>query len=183
MSRNYKFQNPQGIYFVSFAVVGWLDIFSRDEYAGILIDTLHFCQQNKGMEIYAWCIMPTHVHLIFSNSMEQPPQLLLGDYKRFTSNALIKAIMNNPQEIRRDFLIEQFSKAALQSSNVKKHQFWQHDSHPIELWSNRVIDEKINYIHNNPVEAGIVFHPEDYRYSSAVDYAGGKGLVDNVIVV
>ncbi len=142
MSRNYKFHNPKGIYFVSFAVVEWLDVFTCEEYINILIDSLHFCQQNKGMEIYAWCIMTNHVHLVFSSSGSQEPQLLLGDFKRFTSNAIVKAIMENPQESRRDFLIEQFSKAAMESSNVKKHQFWQHDNKPIELWSNKVIDEK-----------------------------------------
>ena len=54
---------------------------------------------------------------------------------------------------------------------------------PIELWSNKVIDEKIAYIHNNPLEAGLVFRAEDYMYSSAVDYAGESGLLENVIVV
>jgi hypothetical protein len=69
------------------------------------------------------------------------------------------------------------------SSNVNKYQFWRHDNRPIELWSNKVIDEKINYIHNNPVEEGLVFRPEDYLYSSAADYAGEKGILDDVIVV
>ena len=66
---------------------------------------------------------------------------------------------------------------------VNKYQFWRHDNKPIELWSNKVIDEKIDYIHNNPFEEGYVFRPEDYLYSSAADYAGQKGLLDNVIVV
>ena len=61
-------------------------------------------------------------------------------------------------------------------------QFWRHDNKPIELWSNEVIQQKIDYIHNNPVEEGIVFRPEDYKYSSAPDYAGEKGLLDNVCV-
>ena len=64
MSRNYKFRNPEGIYFISFAVVEWLDVFTRNEYKTILLDSLHYCQQNKGMEIFAWCIMSNHVHLI-----------------------------------------------------------------------------------------------------------------------
>jgi hypothetical protein len=69
------------------------------------------------------------------------------------------------------------------SSNVVNDQFWRHDTKPIELWSNKVIDEKINYIHQNPVEEGLVFKAEDYVYSSAIDYAGEKGLLDDVIVV
>jgi hypothetical protein len=69
------------------------------------------------------------------------------------------------------------------ASNVNQYQFWRHDNHPIELWSNKVIDGKIYYVHKNPVEAGLVFRAEDYIYSSAVDYAGEKGLLDDVIVV
>lgn len=182
MSRNYKFYNPEGVYFISFAVVKWLDVFTRNEYKNILIDSLHYCQQEKGMEIFAWCIMTSHVHLIFRSNSGQAPELLIGDFKRFTSKAVVKAIKENPRESRKEFLLEQFLKAGRESSNVKTYQFWRHDNKPIELWSNKVIDEKLNYVHFNPVEEGIVFRPEDYLYSSALDYAGEKGLLNNVIV-
>ncbi|RRJ92849.1 transposase, partial [Flavobacterium macacae] len=65
MSRNYKFHNPEGLYFVSFAVVGWLDVFTRSEYKDLVLESLEFCQNNKGMEVHAWCIMTNHLHLIF----------------------------------------------------------------------------------------------------------------------
>ena len=182
MSRNYKFLNPEGLHFVSFAVVEWLDVFTRNLYKDIVIDSLTFCQKNKGMEIVAWCIMTSHVHLIFRSNNGQHPELLLGDFKRFTSKAIVQAIIDNPQESRKEFLLEHFRKAASQSSNVKNYQFWQHDNKPIELWSNPVIQEKINYIHQNPVEEGLVFKPEEYVYSSAVDYAGEKGLLNDIII-
>jgi REP element-mobilizing transposase RayT len=85
VSRNYKFYNPDGVYFISFAVVEWLDVFTRNEYKTILTDSLRFCQQKKGMEIFAWCIMTNHVHLIFRSAGEQKPESLIGDFKRFTS--------------------------------------------------------------------------------------------------
>ncbi|CAL2106058.1 transposase [Tenacibaculum sp. 190524A02b] len=182
MSRNYKFHNPDGIYFVSFAVVKWLDVFTRNEYKDILLKSLSFCQENKGMEIFSWCIMTNHIHLIFRSIQGQPPQMLLGDFKRFTSKAIVKAIQENPRESRKELLLAEFQKEANKSSNVKKYQFWRHDNKPIELWSTKVINEKINYIHNNPVKAGWVFKPEDYRYSSAIDYAGETGLLDNIII-
>jgi REP element-mobilizing transposase RayT len=134
------------------------------------------------MEIIAWCIMTNHVHLIFRVVNDGQPQLVLGDFKRFTSKALIKAIKENNRESRREFLLEQFKKAAESSSNVKQYQFWRHDNKPIELWSNKVIQEKINYIHQNPVEAGLVFKAEDYVYSSAIDYAGEEGVLNDVVV-
>ncbi|MDO9254935.1 MAG: hypothetical protein Q7U54_05415 [Bacteroidales bacterium] len=57
MSRNYKFHNPEGAYFVSFAVVEWINVFTRNEYKDILLESLSFSQKNKAMEIFAWCIM------------------------------------------------------------------------------------------------------------------------------
>ncbi len=183
MSRNYKFHNPEGIYFVSFAVVEWLDVFTRNEYKNIVLKSLEYSRKEKGMEIFAWCIMTNHIHLIFRSIKGQKPELLLGDIKRYTSKAIVKAIKDNLKESRKEWLLEQFKKAGSKSSNVNKYQFWRHDNKPIELWSNKVIDEKINYIHNNPVEEGLVFKAEDYLYSSAIDYAGEKGILDGVIVV
>lgn len=182
MSRNYKFHNPDGVYFVSFAVVEWIDVFTRNDYKYILLESLEFCQREKGMEIFAWCIMSNHMHLIFRSVNGVKPELLLGDFKRFTSKAVVNAIKDNPRESRREWLLEQFKKAGEKSSNVSTYQFWQHNNKPIELWSNKVIFEKINYIHNNPVEEGLVSYPQDYVYSSARDYAGEVGLLRDVVV-
>ena len=154
MSRNYKFNNPEALYFVSFAVVGWLDVFTRNEYKDLLLESLEFCQEKKGMEIHAWCIMTSHVHLIFRSIENQNPELLLGDFKCFTSRSVIKAIQENPKESRKEFLLEYFKKEAEKTSNTSTHQFWKHDNKPIELWCNEVIQQKIQYIHNNPVEEG-----------------------------
>lgn len=183
MSRNYKFHNPEGVYFVSFAVVEWLDVFTRNEYKQIVLDSLEYCQREKGMEIFAWCIMTNHVHLGFRSVKGQKPEILLGDFKRYTSKAIVKAISVNPRESRRDWLLEQFERAGAKTSNVNKYQFWRHDNKPIELWSNKVIDEKISYIHNNPVVGGVVLYPEEYVYSSAKDYRGDIGILEGVIVV
>ena len=182
MSRNYKFHNPEGLYFVSFAVVNWLDVFTRDGYKDIIVDSLTFCQREKGMQIVSWCIMSNHVHLVFRVEGKNRPEQVLGDFKRFTSKKIVKAIKENEQESRKEYLLSQFLLAGEKSSNVKTYQFWQHDNKPIELWSNKVIKEKINYIHQNPVKAGYVFSAEDYVYSSAVDYSGEAGLIKDILV-
>jgi REP element-mobilizing transposase RayT len=133
MSRNYKFHKSEAPYFVSFAVVEWLDVFTRNEYKDILLDNFHFYQK-KGMEIYAWCIMTNHVHIVFKSINDIKPEILLGNFKRYTSKAVVNAIINNPRESRKTVLLEQFKKAGAKSSNVKKYQFWRHDNKPIELW-------------------------------------------------
>ena len=183
MSRNYKFHNPKAPYFVSFAVVEWLDVFTRNEYKDLLLKSLSYCQREKGMEIYAWCIMSNHVHLVFRSIGDEPPEKKLGSFKRFTSNAVVKAITNNSKESRREALLSVFKRNGNITSNVNNYQFWRHDNKPIELWSSHVISQKIRYIHENPVKAGYVFRPEDYVYSSAVDYSGVKGVLDGVVVV
>jgi len=175
MSRKYKFHNPDGIYFVTFAVQGWVDVFTRNEYKDILIENLKYCQKNKGLEIFAWCIMTNHVHMVVRAEEDNLLQDILRDYKKFTSKAVTKAINVNIRESRKEWLLEQFK-------TPKGFRFWRSDNNPIELWSNGVIDQKINYIHQNPVKEGFVFRPEDFVYSSGVDYAGGKGLLDIIVV-
>jgi len=135
------------------------------------------------LEVFAWCIMSNHVHLVFRSIKDQKPDLLIGDLKRFTSNAIVKEIINNPRESKKEWIVNLFLEAGKKSSNVNKYQFWRHDNKPIELWSNAVINEKINYIHNNPVEEGLVFKAEEYQYSCAVDYAGGKGILNGLVVI
>ncbi len=152
----------------------WVDVFTRNEYKDIVMEALRFCQLNKGMEVFAWCIMTNHVQLIFRSSEGRKPELLLGDFKRYASKKIVQAIKDNPAESRREWLLEQFKKAADRSTNVTNFQFWRHDNMPIDLWSSKVIEEKLNYVHYHPVEEGLVFSPEDYVYSSAIDYSGEK---------
>lgn len=177
MSRKYKFHNESGVYFVSFATVNWIDVFVRAEYSDKIIESLNFCIQNKGMVIYAWCIMPSHVHLIFSANLNNPSDLM-RDFKTFTSKQVQLLIKNNLQESRKEWMLQMMEHSALLNSNVDKGQFWQQHNQPVELWSNAVLMQKLDYIHNNPVAAGFVNMPEDWRLSSAIDYCGGKGLVE-----
>ena len=175
MSRKYKFHNPEGVYFVSFAVQDWVDVFTRNEYKNILVENLKFCQEHKRLEIFAWCIMTNHVHLIIRAGGDILLSDILRDYKKFTSKTIIQAITDNIQESRKEWLLQQFKTS-------EGYLFWRTDNKPIELWSNKVIDQKIDYIHQNPVEEGLVFRAEDYVYSSAIDYAGEKGLLDVIVV-
>ena len=177
MSRKYKFNNKEGLYFVSFATVYWIDVFIRDEYCQTFVDSLDYCRRNKGLEIYCWCIMPSHVHLIM-RAKEGNPEIVLGRLKEFTSKKLTEQIGSNPQESRKEWMLNMFKAAGTQSSNVKSNQFWQHHNKPIELWTAEVTRQKMDYIHNNPVVAGFVLEPQHWKYSSAIDYSGGKGILE-----
>ena len=102
-------------------------------------------------------------------------QNILRDFKRHTSKKVVEAIKENPQESRKEWLIDKF----VGNAGIS---FWDTDNHPIELWSNKVIYQKLTYIHNNPVEEGLVFKAEQYVYSSAIDYAGEKGLLNITLI-
>ena len=177
MSRNYKFRDQQKLYFVSFATVNWIDVFVRRQYKDILVDSLKFCQQHKGLELYAWCIMSSHVHLIIGTTGEKMEDIM-RDLKRHTAKAILKAISDNPQESRREWMLWMFGRAGERNSNNDKFQFWQQHNNPIELFNNDVMQQKLDYLHANPVEAGFVNEPWEFLYTSAKDYSGGKGLID-----
>ena len=70
MSRNYKFHNKEGIYFVSFAIVFWIDVFVRRVYFDYIVENLNNCIEKKGMIVFAWCIMPSHLHLMFKSAIQ-----------------------------------------------------------------------------------------------------------------
>ena len=119
--------------------------------------------------------MTNHVHLIIRAKEGFLLPDILRDFKKFTSKAVIKAIIDNYGESRKEWLLQQFKTA-------EGYKFWRSDNKPIELWSNAVIDQKLNYIHQNPVEEGLVFRAEDYVYSSASDYAGEMGKLDIFVI-
>ncbi|WP_424964142.1 REP-associated tyrosine transposase [Ekhidna sp.] len=178
MSEKYKIRDQDKIYFVTFSVVKWIDVFTRPVYKEIIIENLKYCQEHKGLEIYAWCLMSNHIHLIVGRNGQEKIQNIVRDFKKYTSVKLIKAIKENPQESRREWLLWMFRKLAEKSNKHQKYCFWQNEYHPIELSDAKMMQQKLDYIHNNPLEEQIVNNPEDYRYSSAIDYSGGKGLID-----
>ncbi|SDT26212.1 Transposase IS200 like [Mucilaginibacter mallensis] len=181
MSSNYKFRNKENLHFVTFSVIRWIDVFTRRLYKDILVDSIKFCIANKGLEVYAWVIMSNHVHMIIG-TRDKPLHDILRDMKRHTSKTLIKAINENTLESRREWMLWFFEREGKLNPNNEQYQFWQQGNHPIELYSNDVMDQKLDYVHNNPVTAGWVDEPEHYLYSSARDYADGKGLIDIVLL-
>jgi len=148
MNRKYKFASPiryrsghekGGDYFVSFATVNWIDVFTRDVYFALITESLDHCRKNKGMEIYAYCIIPSHVHLIFSSTLNDLLRMM-RDLKGFTSRNIMKTIQNNPKESRREFILWMFERAGKKNSNVKYKQFWQQNNQPLEIWSLKVFE-------------------------------------------
>lgn len=176
MSRNYKIRDQTKLYFVTYSTVNWIDVLTRPLYRDIIVDSLRFCIENKGLEIYAWCIMTNHVHLILGSSQDKIEHIL-RDHKRHTSKEIIKAVAANPQVSRKEWILWMLERAGKRNPNNEVYQFWQQNNNPIELSSNEMMDQKLDYIHQNPAKEGFCWEPQEYKYSSAIDYCGGKGLL------
>jgi putative transposase len=181
MGRKYIFRDSTKLYFVSFATVNWIDVFVRRIYNEIFIDSLKYCVENKNLELYAWCIMSSHVHLIISSEKSNLSDII-RDLKRHTSKSILKEIAENSEESRKEWMLWMFERAGKKNKNNEKFQFWQQNNHPVELSTNEMIDQRLTYLHQNPVEAGFVANAEDYLFSSAIDYSGGRGLLPIILI-
>lgn len=166
------------IYFVTDTVVDWVDIFTRPGYKHIIIESLQYCRKEKGLDIFGWVLMSDHLHMIIGSSGENKVSDIMRDFKKFTSKKIIKILQEDIQESRRNWMLNRFEYAGKNDHKVKNYKFWQDGNDAQLLFTQEYFIQKLNYIHNNPVTAEIVNNPEDYRYSSAIDYAGGKGLLD-----
>jgi len=178
MSTKYKIHNQEGVYFITFSTVQWIDISTRDRYREIVTDSLNYCIENKGLVVYAWILMTNHVHLVCRSENDNNLSDVLRDLKKYTAVQIIRELTGNFQESRKSWIQWLLRSSGLESSSNRKYQLWQHDNHPIELTTNKQIDQKVEYIHQNPVRAGFVTLAEAWQYSSARDYSGEKGYVN-----
>ena len=166
------------LYFTTDTVIDWIDIFTRPCYKRIIIESLSYCQKEKGLIIYAWVLMSNHIHMIVGASGENPISSIIRDLKKFTSKAILKELQENIQESRKKWMFNLFEYAGKQDNKIKNYKFGQDGNDAQLIYSNDFLMQKLDYIHDNPVKAKIVVNKEDYLYSSAIDYAGGKGLLN-----
>ena len=161
------------LHFLTHTVVDWIDVFTRRELASVIVDSLNYCIENKGLEVYVWCLMSSHLHMIARTAENVKDDLsgVMRDFKKYTSKKIIGTIPEI-NESRKEWLLNRFQ------TGLDSFQVWQEGMHPVELYTKRFTDQKMDYIHNNPVEAGLVREPQDYLLSSAADYyVNRKGLV------
>ena len=176
--KGYIIHDQQAMYYLTFTIVGWIDIFTRQSYRDIMIESFKHCQGEKGLHLHAYVIMSNHVHLIVSVDEGFTVSDFIRDCKKFTSKKILHEIENSGIESRKDWMLHQFKYYASLHTRNEKYQLWEQDNHPIELSSPAFIQQKIDYIHDNPVAAGLVYKAEDYIYSSASNYAGIDQIID-----
>jgi REP element-mobilizing transposase RayT len=137
------------------------------------------------MILYGFVIMSNHIHLIIQSDKNKLSDLI-RDFKKFTAKTILHKIETEP-ESRADWMLKRFEFACKSHSRNEKYQFWQYGNHPEEIFSEKFYWSKLDYIHLNPVRAGIVAKASDYVYSSASNYANDTGIititkVDNPVI-
>jgi REP element-mobilizing transposase RayT len=185
LEEGYTIRDQTLPHFITTTVVDWIDVFTRKVYRDEVIKCFDYCIKNKGMIIYGYVIMSNHIHMVVQ-SKDGKLSDLLRDFKKFTATAILHKIQTEP-ESRREWMLERFKLATQSHSRNKNYQFWQYGNHPEEIYTNKFMWSKLDYIHLNPVRSGLVEKASHYIYSSASNYVNDSGLIiiekaDNPIV-
>ena len=168
----YTISDQYATHFLTFTIVGWVDLFTRKECSQIILDSFEYCQQHKGFILHAYVMMGSHIHMI-ATAEESSTGLsdIIRDMKKHTSKKLLDWILTSGKESRKEWLDMVFKYHAKFNKNNSTYQVWQQNNQPKVCLHPKFTLQKINYIHNNPVNADIVSNPEDYVHSSARNYA------------
>jgi len=177
MADAYQIKDQNAVYFLTFQVVGWVDVFSRKSYRDIVLDSLKYCRENKSLCVYGYVIMTNHMHVIWQSESGNLSDAV-RDFKRHVSKKILAEISAGGKESRKEWLELVFRYHAKFNKRVGEKQLWTHENHAVELTTNAMSDQRLDYIHQNPVAAGWVEKQEDYLYSSAANYILGKGLIE-----
>ena len=169
----YTITKKEGTYFCTDTFISFADLFTNRRFFNIIIDSFKYCQKNKGLQLHAYVIMPSHVHYMVS-ALNGDLSGIIRDYKQFTSRQIIKVLKDSHYKHRLDL----FKSAAQLAGKGNEYKVWQTGSHPQIMDDEKKCIQKLEYIHNNSVKKGYVEQPEHWIYSSARNYK----LNDNTII-
>lgn len=181
MSDRYKIFKGDESYFVTFTITNWIKILEDDSYKMVLIESIRYCQEQKGLLVYGYCIMPNHVHMMIQATGENSVSGILRDLKTHTAKAIVRKLKNEKPDGYQKIL-SVFAKAGKDLKRIQNYKVWQDGNMAKMLYSNRFMLEKLNYIHNNPVKYGLCEKPWDYVFSSATNYSGKTSLIDVILL-
>ena len=172
MSTGYQIVDQFATYYISPTIVDWVDVFSRRVYRDILLESLNFCIEKRGLVVYGYVIMTNHTHMIV-RGRDGDLSGIIRDFKKYTAGRILETIANEP-ESRKEWMLHRFAWNASTHSRNANYQVWTHENHTVHVYASDFFINKLEYIHNNPVRAGWVMYPEEYLYSSA------KALLQNI---
>jgi len=174
MSRSrYRIYEDTYAHFLTCTVVGWLPIFTRREAVEIILDSWRFLQRERGLDLFGFVILENHLHWIAA-----APQLTASvkNFKSYTARKIVDLLERRSAHT----LLSQLESEKLKHKIQSDYQVWQEGSHPQQIQGDETMLQKLEYMHNNPVERGYVDDPLHWKYSSARNYAHLPGLIDVV---
>jgi len=149
--------------FFTATILEWKHLFSNDMFKQIILDSLRFTVKENRAYINAFVIMDNHIHLLWQIIYPNDREKVQQSFMKFTAQMIIKELRNNDPELLKQFYV---------GAADRKHQIWERNPLSVGVWTEEVLKQKLDYIHNNTVKAGICTYPEDYRFSSAALYYG-----------
>ncbi|NGP86967.1 REP-associated tyrosine transposase [Fodinibius halophilus] len=167
---SYKVYETQYPYFITISIVDWLPVFSITDAAEIILESLAFHQNKRGLTLYAYVIMENHMHLIAQSDQLQKN---IRTFKSYTARRIIDFLKKEGH----GFYLSKLKENKLSHHRDCEYQFWQEGYHPKQIMDDAMMQQKMEYIHYNPVKRGYVTKPEYWRYSSAQNYVLSEGLI------
>ena len=158
-------------YFLTCTVVQWLKLFDNKDLRKVIVDSLNFITKHHRLQIYAYVIMPNHLHLI---ALSEQLSKEIASFKSFTARNIIDTLKSQNE----NRILQILAECKLKFKHDRTYQIWQEGSHPQEIQNETMMHQKIEYIHYNPVRAGCIEEPLEWTYSSARDYNGIKGPIE-----
>ena len=173
MTNAYRvFTEKHYAYFVTWTVVDWLPLFAEAAYRQIILDSLSYLRTNKRTQLNAFVVMSTHVHAVLWPEDGINLSNITRDFKRFTSREISRE--SKRQGAEKYIKVFEQARKENRAQDVSKYQVWQEGSHPEAIFSERFVKQKLDYIHVNPVKAGMAKTAEEWPYSSARAYLLGE---------
>jgi putative transposase len=169
----YRIYGEHYPYFMTATIVAWLLIFAYPQLVDIVLDSWRFLQRERGVEIFGYVILENHLHWI---ARAEELSEKVGQFKSFTARRIVDTLESRGFQT----MLDELGFFKLRHKTGQTHQLWQEGNHPQQIQGDEVMLQKLEYMHNNPVRRGYVDDPVYWRYSSARDYAGSKGLIDVV---
>jgi putative transposase len=164
-------QHPE---FITVTCLEWKPLLEDDKHKQVIIDSLQFLVKEKRISVYAFVIMINHFHLIWQINGDHSRENVQRDFLKYTGQQLLKHLRNDNSPVLQELLV---------NAKDRKHQVWERNSLGIPLWTSNVMWQKLDYIHNNPVRAGLCQYPWDYQHSSARFYLKNEKYWDFLVHV
>ncbi len=143
----------------------WKKLLQADKYKDIVVSSLRFLVKDKRVKVFAFSIMENHIHLVWQMMPDKDSKAVQRDFLKYTAQRVQKDLQRNHPEVLAQYKVD---------AKDRKYQFWERNALSVELRNHAIFIQKLEYIHWNPVKAGICKLPEEYKYSSALFYETGK---------